>query len=104
MITICFINLFIFSLLIIFDLTDSLGSKNKSKALNSLEELLENKEPIQKIVIMIAKHFKSLLVAKIASEEGKNVLEELNTKSSYAANKYKEQARTMRTNIFKYFA
>lgn len=79
--------------IIIFDLTDSLGQKNKSKALSSLDELIESKEPIQKIAIMIAKHFKSLLVAKIALEENKNLLEELNAKSMYAVNKYKEQAR-----------
>lgn len=84
--------------IIIFDLTDSLGVKDKVKALKSLEELLENKEPIQKIVIMMAKHFKSLLVAKIAIEEGKNVLEELNAKSTYAVNKYKEQARRFEKN------
>ena len=79
--------------IIIFDLTDSLGEKNVKKALLSLNELIENKEPIQKIVIMIAKHFKSLLVAKIATEEGKNLMKELRTKSTYAANKYKEQSR-----------
>lgn len=79
--------------IIIFDLTDSLGSKNARKALMCLDELTGNKEPIQKIAIMIAKHFKSLLVAKIATEQNKNLLNELNTKSTYAANKYKEQAR-----------
>lgn len=78
---------------IIFDLTDSLGNKNKLKALSSLEELLENKEPIQKIVIMIAKHFKSLLVAKIATMEKKNLMDELSTKSAYAATKYANQAK-----------
>lgn len=79
--------------IIIFDLTDSLGAKNKKMALKCLNELIENKEPIQKIMIMIAKHFKSLLVAKIAISENKNLLTELNTKSTFAANKYKEQAR-----------
>ena len=79
--------------IIIFDLTDSLGNKNIKKALMCLDELTENKEPIQKIAIMIAKHFKALLVAKIAVEENKNLLDELNTKSTYAANKYKEQSK-----------
>lgn len=82
---------------IIFDLTDSLGSKNTQKALYFLNELLNNKEPIQKIVIMIAKHFKSILVAKIAAEQNKNVMDELSTKSTYAANKYKSQARYFKT-------
>ena len=78
---------------IIFDLTDSLGARNIKKALSSLTDLLENKEPLPKILIMIAKHFKSLLIAKIATKQGKNVLDELETKSSFAANKYKNQAR-----------
>lgn len=78
---------------IIFDLTDSLGTKNVKNALICLNELIENKGPIQKIVIMIAKHFKSLLVTKIATEQNLNVMNELGTKSTYATNKYKEQAR-----------
>ena len=78
---------------IIFDLTDSIGTKNIKGALKSLNELIENKEPIQKIVIMIAKHFKSLLVAKIAMMENRNIMDELSTKSTFACNKYKSQAR-----------
>ena len=78
---------------IIFDLTDSIGTKNIKGALKSLNELIENKEPIQKIVIMIAKHFKSLLVAKVAMMENRNVMDELATKSPYACNKYKSQAK-----------
>lgn len=78
---------------IIFDLTDSLGNKDTKSALNSLNELIENKEPIQKIAIMIAKHFKALLVAKVATIENKNVLDELATKSPFAAHKYKTQAK-----------
>ena len=80
---------------IIFDLTDSLGNKDTKAALNSLNELIENKEPIQKIAIMIAKHFKALLVAKVATIENRNVLDELATKSPFAANKYKTQARSL---------
>lgn len=78
---------------IIFDLTDNLGNKNTKAALKCLNDLIENKEPIQKIVIMIAKHFKSLLVAKIAKIENKNVMDELATKSTFAANKYINQAK-----------
>lgn len=79
---------------IIFDLTDSLGNKNFKKALNYLNDLIENKEPIQKIVIMIAKHFKSLLVAKVAMMQNKNVMDELATKSAYASSKYQNQAKS----------
>lgn len=87
---------------IIFDLTDNIGNKNIPAALNSLNELIENKEPIQKILIMIARHFKSLLVAKVATIEGKNLIDELTTKSTFAANKYKSQARSFSVEELKW--
>ena len=44
----------------IFDLTDNLGKKNIQKALNILDELIYQKEPIQKILITLYNHFKKL--------------------------------------------
>ena len=81
--------------MIIFDLTDSLGSKDIKKSLQILQELIDNKEPLPKILVMVAKHYKSLLVTKITLKRGGNVLSELDTKSTYAANKYKTQARLL---------
>ena len=78
---------------IIFDLTDCVGARNISNALKYLEELLQQKEPLQKILIMIARHFKSLLITKICLNENRNLAEELNTKFPFIINKYKEQAR-----------
>lgn len=78
---------------IIFDLTDYLGARNISKALICLDELLKMKEPLQKILIMIARHFKSLLLTKICVNDGKNLAEELNTKFPFILNKYKEQSK-----------
>lgn len=78
--------------IIIFDLTDSYGKKDIKATLKNLENLLENKEPLQKILIMITKHFKSLLLAKIALEQGKNVATELEI-SPYPAKKYSEQSK-----------
>lgn len=78
---------------IIFDLTDCLGARNISDALRYLDELLKQKEPLQKILIMIARHFKSLLITKICLNENRNVAEELNTKFSFIVNKYENQAR-----------
>mgnify|MGYP003290141799 CR=1 FL=1 len=77
---------------IIFDLTDSLGKKEINNALKYLEDLLENKEPLQKILIMITKHFKSVLLAKVIMEQGKNVAAELGI-SPYPAKKYSDQSR-----------
>lgn len=78
---------------IIFDLTDSLGARNVTNSIRVLEELLMQKEPIQKILIMIAKHFKSLLITKICMNENRDVANELNIKFPFIVNKYKEQAR-----------
>ena len=78
---------------IIFDLTDSLGARNVTNSIRVLEELLVQKEPIQKILIMIAKHFKSLLITKICMNENRDVANELNIKFPFIVNKYKEQAR-----------
>lgn len=78
---------------IIFDLTDSLGARNVANSIKILEELLMQKEPLQKIFIMIAKHFKSLLVTKICMSENRDVANELNIKFPFIVNKYKDQAR-----------
>ena len=78
--------------IIIFDLTDSYGKKDIKATLKYLEDLLENKEPLQKILIMITKHFKSLLLAKIALEQGKNVAAELGI-NPYPAKKYSDQSK-----------
>ena len=77
---------------IIFDLTDALGKRNIRSALKCLDDLIQNKEPIQKIMVMITRHFKMLLLAKIASGEGKNLTKEFGT-NAYAARKYTEQSR-----------
>lgn len=77
---------------IIFDLTDSYGKKDIRATLQYLEELLENKEPLQKILIMITKHFKSLLLAKVALEQGKSVAAELGI-NPYPAKKYSDQSK-----------
>jgi len=77
---------------IIFDLTDNYGKKDIKATLRSLEDLLENKEPLQKILIMLTKHFKSLLMAKVALEQGKSVAAELGI-NPYPAKKYSDQSK-----------
>ena len=78
---------------IIFDLTDAVGSRNLSISLKYLDELLRQKEPIQKILIMVAKHFKALLINKKCVQQNINVSEELNIKFPFIVNKYKDQCR-----------
>ena len=45
---------------IIFELTDSLGKKNITEAINVLNNLIYAKEPVQKILVMLYNHFKKL--------------------------------------------
>ena len=63
---------------VIFDLTDSLGSKQIGKALETLRNLIYNKEPIQKILITLYNHFKKLYLVKLAQKENTNITEVLN--------------------------
>ena len=79
---------------VIFDLTDNLGKKNAQKALEVLYNLLYQKEPMQKILIMLYNHFKKLYFIKLAEEESKSVAEVLNLKpnQTFLIGKYKTQA------------
>lgn len=57
---------------VIFDLTDNLGARNVEKSINILDELLLQKEPLQKIYIMLYRHFKNLYIIKKANKQGIN--------------------------------
>ena len=79
---------------VIFDLTDNIGKKNVTKALQVLNDLLYQKEPIQKILITLYNHFKKLYITKLAIKENKNIAESLKLKLNqiFLVNKYKMQA------------
>ena len=79
---------------VIFDLTDSLGKKNVNKAIEVLNGLIYQKEPIQKILITLYHHFKKLYIIKLAQKENKNVAESLNLKPNqmFLISKYSMQA------------
>ena len=83
---------------IIFDLTDNLGKRNIKESLNVLNNLIYQKEPIQKIMISLYNHFKKIYFTKIALQENANIAEVLNLKpnQSFLINKYK-----MQCNYFK---
>ena len=72
---------------IIFDLTDSLGQKDIKKSLEVLNNLIFEKEPIQKILITLYNHFKKLLIVKLAINYNKDIAQ------MFLVNKYKNQAR-----------
>ncbi len=79
----------------IFDLTDNLGKKNIQKSLDILNDLLYQKEPIQKILITLYNHFKKLYIIKLAERYKKDVAIALNLKpnQTFLINKYKTQSR-----------
>ena len=79
---------------VIFTLTDSLGKKDIKGALKTLNDLIYNKEPIQKILITLYNHFKKLYLTKLALEEKKDIVQILNLKPNqiFLVNKYKGQA------------
>lgn len=79
---------------VIFTLTDSLGKKDIKNAIETLKNLIYNKEPIQKILITLYNHFKKLYFTKLALEERKDIATALNLKPNqlFLASKYKAQA------------
>ena len=80
---------------VIFDLTDYLGEKNIPKALNILDNLIYNKEPIQKIIVTLYNHFKKIYLTKLSIIENRNLSEVLNLKPNqvFLISKYKKQAK-----------
>lgn len=79
---------------VIFDLTDNLGSKKIAEALEVLKNLIYNKEPIQKILITLYNHFKKLYLVKLAEKENSDIMQVLNLKpnQTFLISKYKKQA------------
>lgn len=92
---------------VIFDLTDYLGKRDIKKSIQLLDDLIYQKEPLQKIYIMIYKHFKNLYLIKTAQEQKiNNVNEQLGlhpfvfNKCVYQTNNY---ATRELTRIYKDF-
>ena len=56
----------------IFDLTDAISDKDSSKALKLLNDMVVLKEPIPKILFMIARQFRQILQVKLLNAEGSN--------------------------------
>jgi len=54
----------------IFDLIDAIAEKKAIKALKLLDNMLILREPLPKIIFMIAKQFRSILSMKLLTEEG----------------------------------
>lgn len=79
---------------IIFNLTDSLGMKDVSKAIQTLRDLIYLKESLQSIMINLYRHFKKIYYSKLAEKQGLNIAEilELRPNQMFLITKYKKQA------------
>ncbi len=79
---------------IIFDLTDNLGKRDTRKAIEVLNNLIYEKEPIQKILITLYNHFKKLYIVKIAEKYRKDLATSMKLKPNqlFLTSKYKMQA------------
>ena len=79
---------------IIFDLTDNLGKRDTKKAIEVLNNLIYEKEPIQKILITLYNHFKKLYIVKIAEKYRKDLATSMKLKPNqlFLTSKYKMQA------------
>ena len=88
---------------VIFDLTDNLGKKQVDKALEVLRNLINEKEPLQKILIYLYGQFKKLYLTKIALKYQKDIIQCLKLKpnQTFLVNKYKMQAGYFKENELK---
>ena len=88
---------------VIFDLTDNLGNKKIDQALQVLDQLLYQKEPLQKILITLYNHFKKLYFCTIALESNQDVVSALHLKpnQTFLVSKYKKQASYFSQNTLR---
>ena len=80
---------------VIFDLTDNLALKKTDKALKILDDLIYQKEPLQKILVTLYNHFKKLYLYSMAIKYNKTPLTVLNLKPNqlFLLDKYKYQVK-----------
>ena len=80
---------------VIFDLTDNLAIKKIDKSIEILDNLIYQKEPVQKILITLYNHFKKLYLFIIATNNKQDIQVALNLKptQTFLINKYKNQVR-----------
>lgn len=87
----------------VFDMIDSITNGNPSKAYNLLNDMIYLKEPIQKISVLVARHFKIMFFVKQMSLKGykqEKIASELSL-NPYIAGKYIKQAGRYGTEILR---
>lgn len=78
----------------IFDLTDSLGNKQTAKAMEILDGLIYQKEPLPKILVTLYQHFKRLYLCSLAITNHLDVANSIGLKpnQTFLVSKYKRQS------------
>lgn len=85
---------------IIFDLTDDLGNKKIIDAIDVLDGLIYNKEPVQRILVTLYNHFKKLYLCSIAMKNNRDIVTSIGLKpnQTFLVTKYKKQAGCFKLN------
>ena len=88
---------------IIFDLTDNLATRKIDKSLEILDNLIYQKEPLQKILITLYGHFKKLYICAESINSNKDIVNVLKLKpnQTFLINKYKNQAKHFKVKELK---
>ena len=88
---------------IIFDLTDDLGNKKIIDAIDVLDGLIYNKEPVQRILVTLYNHFKKLYLCSIAMKNNRDIVTSIGLKpnQTFLVTKYKKQAGCFKLNELK---
>jgi len=87
----------------IFDLTDKLCDKKIDEAIQILDNLIYEKEPLQVILVQLYNHFKKLYLYSEAVAQNKNIVNALNLKANqvFLVNKYKAQLSKLKVDTVK---
>lgn len=85
---------------VIFELTDNLAIRKIDKALEVLDNLVYQKEALQKILITLYNHFKKIYLCNIASKLNKDIVNSLSLRpnQTFLVTKYKKQASYFKEN------
>ncbi len=89
---------------VIFDLTDDLGKKDITGALQVLQNLIYAKEPLAKILVTLYNHFKKLYITKMAMNNNKDLASSLKLKPNqmFLTTKYKVQSKYFNEKDLRY--
>ena len=79
---------------VIFELTDNLAIRKIDKALEVLDNLIYQKEALQKILITLYNHFKKIYLCSIAVQNNKDIVNSLSLRpnQTFLVTKYRKQA------------